>query len=280
MHEKIKCFIHPNEMPKPDDKKPNRATKLALAIAEDPRFEPLAVNAEIPVDVMFSLEARWPGCEGECGNGFGYKPQEHADECNACPCCGGQNKNFLAELKECPDYISSALGKDGHLYLQHLAMREAGDTAMILVLGGDDEVSAAIRASLVTRYRGQELAFQIANYEARLQDFEAQSFAMGIPVMRWKARPFSRLLSHAAKVLLDGNLMDYRPRPSEGERELVAACCLTRGIGPETWRNILAEYQLQLLPRHEPAKPLEEISGVGQKRCRAISDMVRRSTDE
>jgi hypothetical protein len=94
--------------------------------------------------------------------------------------------------------------------------------------------------------------------------------------MRWQVDPFSRLLSHAAKVLLDGNLMDYRPRPAKGERELVACCCLTRGIGPETWRNILSEYQLQLLPRKDPAKPLEEISGMGPKRCKQIADMIRR----
>ncbi|MCK9571233.1 hypothetical protein M0R72_19955, partial [Candidatus Pacearchaeota archaeon] len=100
-------------------------------------------------------------------------------------------------------------------------------------------------------------------------------FALGIPVMRWQLDPFSRLLSHAAKVLLDDNLMDYMPRPADGERELVSCCCLTRGIGPETWRNVLAEYQLQLLPRHEPAKPIEEIVGIGRKRAEMINPMVR-----
>lgn len=223
-----------------------RAKKLACAIAEDPRFYPLEINPEIPVDVLFRRE-------NEC----------YPDE------------NFHAELKECADFVGSALGKDGHLYLQHLAMREERDRSMILVLGGDDEVSAAIRKSLVTRYRGQELAFQIANYEARLQDFEAQSFAMMIPVIRWKARPFSRLLSTAAKVLGSPTLMDYRPRPAEGECELCAACCLTRGIGPETWQNILREYQIGLVPRGDYAKPLEEIGGVGPKRCKQIEPMVR-----
>lgn len=250
MHTKIKCYIAAGEG--------ERAKKLALAIAEDPRFMSLEINAEIPVDVQFVLPATIIH-KSELGSTL----------------YDGFDKTFNCELKECPDYIASALGKEGHLFMQHLAMREAGHTSMILVMGGDDEVSAAIRTSLVTRYRGQELAYQIANYEARLQDFEAQSFAMGIPVMRWKARPFSRLLSHAAKVLLDGNLMDYRPRPADGERELVAACCLTRGIGPETWRNVLAEYKLQLLPRKDPAKPIEEIAGVGPKRATMINPMVR-----
>lgn len=236
-----------------------RAKKLALAIAEDPRFESLEVNAEIPVDVQFSIPLM----------------KEVTSVGNYQMFMETGSNIFNCELKEPSDYVSSALSKDAHLYMQHLAMRETGHVSMILVLGGDDEVSAAIRASLVTRYRGQELAYQIANYEARLQDFEAQSFAMGIPVMRWKARPFSRLLSHAAKVLLDGNLMDYRPRPADGERELVSCCCLTKGIGPETWRNILAEYQLQLLPRKDPAKPIEEIDGMGKKRCQTIRHLIR-----
>lgn len=258
---RIKCYIAAGEG--------ERAKKLALAIAEDPRFESLEVNAEIPVDVQFLIEL-------ECNEPFCIDGHD-ADyqKCLRCSGSGKINKIFNCEFKECSDYIQSALGKEGHLFMQHLAMRESGHAAMVLVLGGDDEVSAAIRSSLVTRYRRQELAYQIANYEARLQDFEAQSFAMGIPVMRWKARPFSRLLSHAAKVLLDGNLMEYRPRPADGERELVSCCCLTRGIGPETWRNVLAEYQLQLLPRKDPAKPIEEIAGVGPKRAEAIGKMIR-----
>lgn len=241
----------------------DRAKKLALAINEDPRFEPLEINPDIPVDCQFSIpEARIRPIERDYEGKLMHAPEM-------------VTKIFNVEFKTCPDYISSALGKDGHLYLQHLAMREAGHRAMILVIGGDDEVSAAIRASLVTRYRGQELAFQIANYEARLQDFEAQSFAMGIPVMRWKARPFARLLSHAAKVLLDGHLMDYRPRPAEGEREIVAASCLHRGIGPELMKVLLAEYQLAFVPRGIYARPIEELPGWGKKRCEMVNPMIR-----
>ena len=256
-----------------------RAKKLALAIMEDPRFEPLEVNAEIPVDVMFSM----PPTKEDRNRAIKIKNilssldaddivktalVEQLARCES-------DKIFNCELKECPDYISSALGKEGHLFLQHLAMRESGHPAMILVLGGDAQVNDAIYHSLKTQYRGDELSYSLESYKKRLQDFEAKSFALGIPVMRWQLDPFSRLLSHAAKVLLDGNLMDYMPRPADGERELVSCCCLTRGIGPETWRNVLAEYQLQLLPRHEPAKPIEEIVGIGRKRAEMINPMVR-----
>jgi hypothetical protein len=255
MTSKIRSFIAAGEG--------ERTKKLALAICEDPRFLPLEVNAEIPVDCQFSISEMqsWPidrDYEGKL-----MRDPEMV------------TKIFNCEFKEPSDYIASVLGQDGHLYLQHLAMREAGDRSMILVLGDDDEVYAAIRASLVTRYRGQELAFQTANYESRLQDFEAQSFAMGIPVMRWKARPFSRLLSTAAKVLGAPSLMDYRPRPAEGERELCAACCLTKGIGPETWQNVLKEYQIALVPRGDYAKPLGEITGMGKVRCAMVNPMIR-----
>jgi hypothetical protein len=236
--QKIKSYIAAGEG--------DRAKRLALAVAEDPRFEPLEVNASNIVDVQFRRE-------NECWT----------------------DDNFLVELKEPADYISSALGKEGRLYLQHLAMREAGHTAMILVLGGDAQVNDAIYHSLKTRYRGDELSYNMENYKKRLQDFEAQSFALGIPVMRWQLDPFSRLLSHAAKVLLDGNLMDYRPRPSDGERELVAASCLRRGIGPELMKVLLDEYQLAFVPRDIHATPIEELAGWGPKRCKQIADMVR-----
>jgi hypothetical protein len=243
---KIAAYIAPGEG--------DRYKKLAIAAMEDPRFMPLEINPSNLVDVCFE------------GNPITYED----DAINTTI----ENK-FLVELKEPADYIQSALGKDGHLYLQHLSMRESGHPGMILVLGDDVDVFAAIKQSLVTRYHGQELGFQIANYESRLQDFEAQSFALGIPVMRWKARPFSRLLSHAAKVLLDGNLMDYRPRPADGERELCAASCLHRGIGPELMKALLDEYQLAFVPRRDYATPIEELPGWGPKRCAQVNSMIR-----
>jgi hypothetical protein len=228
-----------------------------LACNEDPRFEQLTESSEIPVDCQFSINRGW----GEYG-GPKVIFREPIDY-------------FNVELKECPDYISSALGKDGHLYLQHLAMREAGHTAIILVLGGDAQVNDAIYHSLKTQYRGDELSYNMDSYKKRLQDFEAKSFALGIPVMRWQLEPFSRLLSHAAKVLLDGNLMDYRPRPANGEREIVAASCLHRGIGPELMKVLLADYQLAFVPRGIYARPIEDLEGWGPKRCKQIADMVR-----
>jgi len=250
MQERIAVSISPNE------RGSDRAKHLALAISEDNRFM-MPEFKEIEVDVQFSLNRGW----GE------YGPpkvvfQEPIDY-------------FNVELKECSDYVQSALGKDGHLYQQVLTMREAGHPAMILVLGDDTDVNMAVKDSLVTRYRGKELAYELASYSSRLYDFEAQAYSLGIPVMRWKASPWKRLLSHAHKILMGGDLLGYRPRPAMGERELCAAATLFKGIGPEIMKHVLSEYQLGFVPRGDYATPIEELPGIGKKRCAQISPLIR-----
>jgi hypothetical protein len=257
MASKIRSFIAAGEG--------ERAKKLALAICEDPRFMPLDVNAEIPVDCQFLIESACvePSC---------------LESSSPCPACGGRGmvrRRFLAELKECKDYVISALGRDGHLYLQHLAMSEAGHRSIIVVLGGDNQVADAIFQILKTQYHGDELKYEMESYKKRLFDFEAKCFASGIPVMRWQLDPFRRLLSHAHKVLTDASLMDYRPRPAEGERELCAASCLHRGIGPELMKVLLDEYQLAFVPRGDYAVHVEELPGWGKKRCAQVNPMIR-----
>ena len=237
-----------------------REQDLRIALSHDPRFELLQIDSNIPVDVQFAI--------GEVKKLYriGNSEPEYVPV--------GGNKIFNCELKTCSDYISSALGKDGHLYCQHLSMRESGHPAMILVLGSDLDVSNAIIDSLQTRYRGKELAFQISNYEARLQDFEARSFANGIPVMRWKARPFSRLLSTAAQVLGDPSMMSYGPKPAEGERDLVAASLLFRGIGAKTLEPVMNEYRLALVPKGEYARQPLDMVGIGPKRAKLIEERI------
>lgn len=233
----------------------DREQDLRIALSHDPRFEPLQIDSSIPVDVQFSI----PNPAKISVNGEFVDLPRYIFNC---------------ELKECSDYISSALGKDGHLFCQHLSMRESGHPAMILVLGSDLDVSNAIIDSLETRYKGKELAFQIGNYEARLQDFEARSFANGIPVMRWKARPFGRLLSTAAQVLGDPSMMGYGPKPSEGERDLVAASLLFRGIGTKTLEPVMAEYRLALVPKGEYARQPLDMAGIGPKRAKLIEERI------
>ncbi|MDD3906432.1 MAG: hypothetical protein PHS46_07940 [Candidatus Omnitrophica bacterium] len=251
---RIKTYIAPTEG--------ERAKKLALAVMDDPRFEPLEVNAEIPLDVQFRIDCEKSVCF------------EDSIGCQAFPTTT-VTKIFNAEFKEVSDYVASALAPQGHLYMQLLAAREAGHPCIVVVLGGDNQVADACYQSLKTRYHGDELKYELESYKKRLQDFEARCLANGCPVMRWQIDPFSRLLSTAHKVLCENTMLDYRPKPAEGERELVAACGLTKGIGPETWRNILVEYQLGLFPRGDYAKPIEEMAGIGKKRAAQISPLIR-----
>lgn len=236
-----------------------RARKLATAIMEDPRFEPLEVNPEIPLDVQFVLS----------------EYSEDYPENGGRRIRGNVDKIFNAEFKEVSDYVISALSPSGHLYMQLLAARELGDPCIVVVLGGDNQVADACYQALKTRYHGDELKYELESYKKRLHDFEARCLANGCPVMRWQADPFTRLLSAAHKVLCESSMLDYRPKPSEGEREICAAATLFRGIGPEIMRSLLADYQLCFAPRNGYARPLEEIAGIGSKRAKIIEPHVR-----
>lgn len=218
-----------------------RAAGLANALMDDPRFE-WAGYENIPVDLQFSL----------------------GDAC------------FNTELKEVSDYIASALGPSGHLYQQVLTMRELGHPCMVLVLGSDDDVTNAIKDATKTRYKGQERQYQIGSYNDRLINFESQAGALGCSVVRWKASPWKRLLSLVHKTLTGGNLMSYRPKPANGERELAAACLLLgNGIGPKILEPVLAEYKLCFLPRGAYAKQPCEMAGIGKKRAAVIDERVK-----
>lgn len=256
---KIKAYIAPGEA--------IRGQKLALAINEDPRFEPMLIDSEIPLDVQFRISEEHinpleiPSTDYV---GFHVSGRKHKTE-----------RVFNTEFKEPADYVSSALGKDGHLFMQLLAAREAGYPCMVVVLGGDNQVTDAILDALQTRYKGKELGFNIASYESRLIDFEANCEAIGCPVRRWQVPPWQRLLSTAHKILTGGDLLGYRPRPAGNEREIVAASCLFKGIGPELMRNVMAEYRLGFVPRRTDAKPLSEIAGIGKKRAAQLAPLVR-----
>jgi ERCC4-type nuclease len=202
--------------------------------------------------------------------------------CPEKPCI----KLYNIELKEPADYVSSVLGKNGHLYQQYLSMAEAGAPCMILVLGSDDDVHAAIFESLMTRYHGQERMYQIASYEKRLIDFEANAEALGCPVERWDSMPYSRLLSRVAK-RLEGkaSLMDYRPRPAEEEREVASlAMLLGNGIGESKAKAILEKFSLKLdaggavMPSGKNGvRPvaLTDCPGIGPKLAERIRERVK-----
>ena len=148
---------------------------------------------------------------------------------------------FNVELKLVGDYVASALGPDGHLAEQVTTMRELGSPCAVVVLGNDSAISAAIKDSLKTRYHGKELGFEIASYEDRLINFESNCEVIGCNVHRWGSRPWKRLLSLSHKVLTGGSIIQYGPKASNGDRQ-VMAMTLAKGIGEKTARALLQEY--------------------------------------
>jgi hypothetical protein len=265
MLEKIRIEIDNNE------RGSDRANGLILAAANDARFaEP--VFAELPVDVVFSLDLTKTECV------------EDSIGCQAFPSTT-ETKRYLVELKEPADYVASALSPTGHLYEQYLAMAEAGQHGMILVLGGDVEVSRAILESLNTRYEGPELIDQAVSYEKRLIHFESSCESLGCPVERWLSMPYTRLLSRVATRLVGkASLMDYRPRPSEEERQVAALTMLLgNGIGPSKAAAILGKFQICLRPTefammmNKPSRwmSLEDCSGIGPK----LADRIRKKIE-
>lgn len=245
-----------------------RAAGLANALLDDSRFE-WAGYENIPVDLQFVVEEDHINPLELCSPGVvgWHRGKGHSKI----------TKMFNVELKESADYIASALGPSGHLYSQVLTMREMGHPCMVLVLGSDEDITNAIKDATKTRYKGQERAYQIGSYNDRLLDFESNCEALGCRVARWKASPWKRLLSTAHKVLTGGNLMSYRPKPANGERELAAASMLFagNGIGPKVLEPVLAEYKLCFIPRGDFARQPIDMDGIGPKRAAVIDQRVK-----
>lgn len=241
-----------------NEKDTTRMTNFGKVLMDDARFEWMGYKS-LDVDLRFEfseLHESKPYSED-----FGhYGVSDHA---------------FNVELKECSDYLASAFGASGHLYDQVLKMRESGNPGMVLVLGGDAAVSAAVKESVYGRYhKPQESAWNITSMEERLIDFEANAAALGIPVVRWEARPWRRLLSTVHKVLHGGNLTGYRPRPANGERDLVAASLLFPGMGPTLLAPIMEEYSLMLVPKKDDSRPISTFPKIGKKRLEMLDKRV------
>jgi hypothetical protein len=175
---------------------------------------------------------------------------------------------FYVEIKEPADYISSILS--GHLFSQVLTLREAQMPAIVVVLGEDTDINAAIKSASTGRRKSRSTGETIITYQHLVQDFEANSYALGIPCLRWKSSPWARTLSHADKILTGGDLLSHRPKPADHERQTAALCMCVAGVGPVRAKDIMRDYKLQLVPRSQKSKKLEEIKGIGPKTAAAI----------
>ncbi|MCK9568685.1 hypothetical protein M0R72_07075 [Candidatus Pacearchaeota archaeon] len=255
MQERIAVYISPNE------RGSDRAKHLALAIYEDNRFM-LPSFREIGVDLQFSIVEHV---------GHDLLGEEYCD------------KILNIELKEPNDFVQSVLS--GHLQEQVLSCREAGQDACVVILGGSDEIYAAIKDSATGRgVKRSEIGHVIASVHARCKSFRKRSMLNGVPVFHAgddsgffdSEDQFKDILELAHDYLTDGDMMGFRQRPAGGERELLAAAILFHGdkIGPGVLKPVMEQYELCLLPRGEFAEQPCDIKGIGPKRAAIIDKKI------
>lgn len=257
MQERIKVYMAPGEA--------DREQCMRSVLSHDIRFEPLQIDPNNKVDLFFRLER-------ECWS----------------------DSNLHMELKLPQDFVSSVLS--GHLMDQTLSIRESGYNGCTVILGTLDDLYEAIDKSnekrLIDLSNGKK-KFKFLNQDdrsnanastlLRLKSFKKRSMLNGIPIF-WKGDDsgffdgddqWKDICDLAYDYLLDGNMLGFRMRPAENDREIAAASMLHKGIGSDSMRILLKEYTLAFVPRGIYARPIEELPGWGPKRCRAVRDMVR-----
>ena len=226
-----------------------RIDLLKAALGGDNRFMPLQIAADLPVDLRFT-------CETDILN---------------------------IELKEPNDFVQSVL--NGHLQEQVLSIRERVEPGCIVILGNLEAIYEAIRDSATGRgVKKSEIQHVIASTHARCKSFRKRSMLNGVPVFfkgddsgffdnkdQW-----ADLLELAVDYLTDGDMMGFRQRPADGERELLATSVLFHGdgIGPGVLKPVLEDYALRLVPRKDPARLPCDMPGIGPKRAAVIDQKI------
>lgn len=247
----------------------DRSTDLILALHDDPRFEPLQIDSNIPVDLLFELRnISWE----DTPDGLLTVPR-----LSSCV--------LHMELKRPIDFVQSVL--NGHLHDQTLSIRESGYNGCTVILGTLDDIYKAIREASKLRagkyLRNDELRQAISSNHLRCKSFRKRSFLNGVPVF-WKGDDsgffdsddqWKDILELAHDYLLDGDMLGFRMRPADGEREVASASMLYKGIGSDSMKILLKEYTLAFVPRGIYAKPIEELPGWGKKRCELVNPRIR-----
>lgn len=178
------------------------------------------------------------------------------------------------------DYIASIINQEGHLYQQVLTGRELQDPLIIVVLGGDSEVSLSISETVFSRgLQGQEAENKIIEYTSMVEDFEANCEGCNIRVWRLQENPYGRMLLRVRKMLEGGDLSRFRPSPADGERKFVGLSLLIgNGIGPARSQSILEKFNLTLVPK-KPDTYLSDCGGIGPKLTLVIQEALNLSQE-
>ena len=220
-----------------------RASKIEQAVEADDRFF-LGNPGELPFDLRFTLPVEW----------IGDDPHVEFHEFHI------ELKDFSEDLGS--DYLSSIL--NGHLWEQVLSARELGQPLVVVVLGDDNDVGAAIRKA-ASRQHGRMDPEKLMEYFRMVEGFEANCIALGVPVWRLKTDPYKRMLLRVRKILEGGDLTGFAPAPAEGERQAVGLSILAgRGIGPTKAGAILEKFMICLLPKRDD-NYLVDCAGIGEK---------------
>jgi len=246
-----------------------REEKIRLAINNDPRFDPLVVSADNMVDLLFELvTVEW----ADIPDGLLTVPRMN-------------RRALYVELKRPEDFVGSVLS--GHLMDQTLSIRESGYNGCTVILGSLDDIYEAIKDASKLRagkyLRGQELSQAIGSTHLRCKSFRKRSMLNGVPIF-WKGDDsgffdnddqWKDILELAHDYLMDGDMLGFRQRPANNEREVAAASMMFRGIGSDSMKILLKEYELAFVPRGIHAKPIDDLPGFGPKRCQLVAPKVR-----
>lgn len=171
------------------------------------------------------------------------------------------------------DYLNSIL--NGHLWDQ---VTRAKGPYVIVVLGDDHDIQAAIRKAAGHGEKGKRGAFDIekfSQYSALVDGFEANCEGEHIRIFKLGYNQFPRLLHRARKILEGGDLSKFAPKPSEKERRAVALSILAGdGIGPAKAKSILNKFDLCLMVKDGCLAELEDCDGIGPKLASRIRQNI------
>lgn len=236
-----------------------RADRLRKAIENDDHFELPGISGDLPFDLRFSIRDE--------------DPIRGTDFCNI------SESVFHVEIKDFTgegnsDYLSSILS--GHLWGQMLAARELQEPVVVVVLGDDNDVGAAIRKAASHATAGHRVdPKKLMEYFRMVEAFEANAIALGIQVWRLKTDPYARMLLRVRKILQGGDLTGFAPSPPEDERQKVGLSILAgRGIGPSKAGAILGHFGIWLVA-DELGCYLTDCDGIGPKLAEKIGQNIK-----
>ncbi|MFA5376652.1 MAG: hypothetical protein WC455_12970 [Dehalococcoidia bacterium] len=244
-----------------------REKGIRQALIGDTRFGKLEIRSDLPVDLQFT--------QTNSEKTFDTAAELIADL--------NRPDTLHIELKLAQDFVQSVL--NGHLMEQTLSIGKTGQDGCTVILGDIGDIQEAIMDSAQGRGLSKsEISHSIASTYARCKSFRKRSFLNGVPAFHKGddsgffdgEDQFKDILELAHDYLCDGSMMGFRPRPADGERELLAASILFHGdgIGPGVLKPVMAEYDLVLVPKGDFARQPCDMKGIGPKRAEMIDKRI------